>query len=259
MIYEEIMDNFVDIFETDNFFPWIFTSSIILLVILGLMFLIIRIYYQNKAHSMIEANSKSLNIEEMASKIANKPYEISQVIFEIIISNTSITVIMYFYFHLEKFTLISDYFNILMLVLIAIAVLVNNIIDNKFEQDILSKGDKATIRLISSISIMVVFLYVKMKFETNQYDQLIICYLGLALGRFIYFDTTLSQLIKSLGDLIKYIPPLTIALFFTYMVGLYGVKYQIIKQSNILLGLVCVHFCMLFCVHFAKRIVYGRI
>lgn len=250
------MDGFFEIMESEGFMSWLLVSFLVLFGILFVIFVVIRAFYQYKVNKL----DGKYDIDEMAKKIAFKPYEVAQAVFEVLISNTCIIVMMCIYYWItEKLYFMSKFFNILLLILIVVAVIANNIIDNKLEQDMLTKSDKATIRLISSLSIAIIFAYIKFKFGTSQYDELIMCYVGLALGRFIYFDTTWEQLKISFQSFMKYMIPLVIAMTFTYIVSFYGFKYKVITPTNILVSLVCIHFCMIFCIHYAKRIVYGKI
>lgn len=250
------MDSFFEIMESEGFLSWLLISSLVLFGILFVIFVVIRVFYRYQ----VNKSDGNYDIDEMAKKIALKPYEVSQAVFEVLVANTCIIVMMCIYYWItEKIHFMSKFFNILMLILIVVAVIANNLIDNKLEQDMLGKSDKATIRLISSLSITIIFAYIKFEFGTSQYDELIMCYVGLALGRFIYFDTTWEQLKTSFQSFFKYIIPLVIAMVFTYIVSFYGFKYEVITSTNILVSLVCIHFCMIFCIHFAKRIVYGKI
>lgn len=250
------MDSFFGVIESEGFMPWLLVSSLTLLCIVLVIFVVIRAFY----YYQVDKSDDNYDIDEMAKKIAFKPYEVAQAVFEVLISNTCTMVMMCIYhWIIEKLYFLSKFFNILLLIMIVVAVIVNNIIDNKMEQDMLTKSDKATIRLMSSLSIVIIFAYIKIKFVISQYDELIMCYIGLAMGRFIYFDTTWEQLKISFRSSIKYIISILIAMAFTYIVSFYGFKYEVITSSNLLVSLVCIHFCMIFCIHFAKRIIYEKI
>lgn len=254
--YGKKMDSLFEVMKSEGFVSWLLISSLILFSILLVIFVSIRAFY----HHQVDKSDGNYDIDEMARKMALKPYEVAQAVFEVLISNTCIVVMMWVYYWItEKLYFMSKFFNILLLILIVVAVIANNIIDNKMEQDMLTKSDKATIRLISSLSIANIFVYIKFKFETSQYDELIMCYIGLILGRFIYLDTTWEQVKISFQSFIKYIIPLVIAMAFTYIVSFYGFKYRVITSNNILVSLACIHFCMILCIHYAKRIVYGKI
>ena len=43
-----------------------------------------------------------------------------------------------------------------------------------------------------------------------EYDEFLLCYIVLVLGRFIFFDSTINEFKKSLGDLKEYVIPLII-------------------------------------------------
>ena len=77
-------------------------------------------------------------LDTMAKAYVNRPYEIAQTVFEIIISNTCIIVMMYVYYCIEKYMLfLQNYLGIIMIALIVLAILLNNFLDYILKQDIL--------------------------------------------------------------------------------------------------------------------------
>ena len=77
------------------------------------------------------------------------------------------------------------------------------------------KENQANIRLISSCSVIMLFLFLNIYFKTMEYDEFLLCYIVLVLGRFIFFDSTINEFKKSLGDLKEYVIPLIIAFILT--------------------------------------------
>ena len=68
-----------------------------------------------------------------------------------------------------------------------------------------------------------------------EYDEFLLCYIVLVLGRFIFFDSTINEFKKSLGDLNEYVIPLIIAFILT--------------------GIMC-HIAMLFFIYIMKKIIH---
>ena len=55
-----------------------------------------------------------------------------------------------------------------------------------------------------------------------EYDEFLLCYIVLVLGRFIFFDSTINEFKKSLGDLNEYVIPLIIAFILTGIISWIG-------------------------------------
>lgn len=250
------MDSLTKIIESDGMISWILVSVFILLFVLLGVFIIIRLIENYKNNK--NASDDSLDdIKNKAKNFVDKPYQISQVIFEIIISNTCIVTMMYIYYWImDKIPFIDDFLNLLLLFLIIIAVAVNNIIDKKLRQDMLEKIDKANIRLVSSMSIMLIFIFIRIKFNIVEYDKLILCYMGVVLGRFIYFDLTITQIKESIESFFKYVIPMFISLLLTFVTGYLGMRYRVITETNLFLNLVVIHIIMIVSIYLSKKIAY---
>ncbi len=55
---------------------------------------------------------------------------------------------------------------------------------------------KASVRLISAFYIILILLYIKFIYHDSNYDSLIMYFITLAVGRFLYFDSTLEDIKK---------------------------------------------------------------
>ena len=187
-----MVNEIMQLMENEAFFSWAVISIFILLSIIVVIFIVTRIILYERRK--VDENTTMEEMDAIVKEYVNRPYEISQMVFEIIICNTCIIVIMYVYYWLAKNLLfLEKYLGIIMLVLIIIAILLNDFLDEKLKQDMIKEEDKGNIRLISSCSIIMLFSFLKIYFKTAEYDEFLLCYIGLVLGRFIYFDSGASQ------------------------------------------------------------------
>lgn len=124
------VNHIIKVIENENFASWAIISVFVLLFIVATIFIITRIIlYKSR---VIDENTT------MAKAYVNRPYEIAQTVFEIIISNTCIIVMMYVYYCIEKYMLfLQNYLGIIMIALIVLAILLNNFLDYILKQDIL--------------------------------------------------------------------------------------------------------------------------
>ena len=250
-----MVNEIMQLMENEAFFSWAVISIFVLLSIVAVIFIVTRIILYERRK--VDENTTMEEMDEIAKEYVNRPYEISQMVFEIIICNTCIIVIMYVYYRLAKNLLfLEKYLGIIMLVLIIIAILLNDFLDEKLKQDMIKEEDKGNIRLISSCSIIMLFSFLKIYFKTAEYDEFLLCYIGLVLGRFIYFDSTLKGFIRCVKNLKSYFIPLIIAFLLTGIISGIGLHLEVITTNNIFISLMISHFAILFFIHLTKKMIY---
>lgn len=255
MVEELKVNEIIQIMENEKFISWAILSIFVLLAIVATIFIIVRIILYNSRK--VNENTTMEEIKAIAKEYVNRPYEISQTVFEIIISNTCIILMMYVYYWLEKNLLfLGKYLGIIMIVLIILAIFLNNFLDKKLKQDMINEEDKGNIRLISSCSVILLFLFIKIYFKTMEYDEFILCYIVLILGRFIFFDSTISEFKKSVGNLKEYIIPLVIAFILMAIISWIGLYLEVITTDNLFISLIICHLALLFFIHITKKIMY---
>ena len=249
------VNHIIKVIENENFASWAIISVFVVLFIVATIFIITRIIlYKSR---VIDENTTMAELDTMAKEYVNRPYEIAQTVFEIIISNTCIIVMMYVYYCIEKYMLfLQNYLGIIMIALIVLAILLNNFLDYILKQDMLKKENQANIRLISSCSVIMLFLFLKIYFKTMEYDEFLLCYIVLVLGRFIFFDSTINEFKKSLGDLKEYVIPLIIAFILTGIISWIGLNLKVITTDNLFISLIMCHIAMLFFIYIMKKIIH---
>lgn len=253
-----MVNEIMQLMENEAFFPWAVISIFVLLSIVAVIFIVTRIILYERRK--VDENTTMEEMDAIAKEYVNRPYEISQMVFEIIICNTCIIVIMYVYYWLAKNLLfLEKYLGIIMLVLIIIAILLNDFLDEKLKQDMIKEEDKGNIRLISSCSIIMLFSFLKIYFKTAEYDEFLLCYIGLVLGRFIYFDSTLKEFIRCVKNLKSYFIPLIIAFLLTGIISEIGLHLEVITTNNLFISLMISHFAILFFIHLTKKMIYDFI
>ena len=250
-----MVNEIMQLIENEAFFSWAVISIFVLLSIVAVIFIVTRIILYERRK--VDENTTMEEMDAIAKEYVNRPYEISQMVFEIIICNTCIIVIMYVYYRLAKNLLfLEKYLGIIMLVLIIIAILLNDFLDEKLKQDMIKEEDKGNIRLISSCSIIMLFSFLKIYFKTAEYEEFLLCYIGLVLGRFIYFDSTLKGFIRCVKNLKSYFIPLIIAFLLTGIISGIGLHLEVITTNNIFISLMISHFAILFFIHLTKKMIY---
>lgn len=245
----------VQVVKNVNFLLWAIRAVIILAVSVGVIFIITRwILYKSRK---INERTTIEESDKIAKVYVNRPYEITQIVFEIIISNTCIIIVMYIYYCIDKYLIfLKSYLGIIMITLIIFAILLNNLLDGVIKQDMIKKENKANIRLISSCSVVMLFLFIKIYFKTKDYDEFLLYYVPLVLGRFIFFDSTISELKKSLSDLKFYVISLIIAVALTGIISWIGIYLQVITADNLFINLIICHIAIICFIYNTKEIIY---
>lgn len=167
------MSEIIQVMEDEVFVSWIMISVIIIFAILATIFIFIRFILAHLRN--VDENSTMGEMDEIAKEYVNRPYEIYQMVFEIIICNTCIIVMMYIYYWLtNNASFLERYFGIIMIALIIIAILINDFLDIKLGQDMIKAEDKRNLRMSSSCSIILLFLLLKIYFKTVEREHFLI-------------------------------------------------------------------------------------
>ena len=253
-----MVNEIMQLMENEAFFSWAVISNFVLLSIVAVIFIVTRIILYERRK--VDENTTMEEMDAIAKEYVNQYYKISQIVIEIIKYNKCIIVIIYFKKKKKKKLLfLEKYLGIIMLVLIIIAILLNDFLDEKLKQDMIKEEDKGNIRLISSCSIIMLFSFLKIYFKTAEYDEFLLCYIGLVLGRFIYFDSTLKEFIRCVKNLKSYFIPLIIAFLLTGIISEIGLHLEVITTNNLFISLMISHFAILFFIHLTKKMIYDFI
>lgn len=239
--------------QSEEFINWILYSVVILIGGCILLFVLTRCFYH---HQLSKKESSEID-DGMAEKIALDPYRLLQVLFEILISNTCILSSFWVYCSLMTIPIFqNDFSSYVLLILIVGAIVVNNHLDKKLDQDMLSNNDIGNVRLLSSLSIIVIVGLVWFLYRSDSCQQFLVFYIALVLGRFVFYDTLGASLMEAYEKCAHafYLVPLMIALIFTFVVFWLGLHFSVITESNIYNSLVLTHLCMALCVHLTKKI-----
>lgn len=189
--------------------------------------------------------------------------------YEMIISATSMLLfiavyfmIEYRYFNIDEsfYEMWDKYNDFLLLFTLMIAVILMNIIDNiVVPLKHLSRGDKSTLRMMAMIYMMMVFAYIKFIYENDNYDDIIVYFIIMIIGRFIYFDASFRDFIKSIKNLFEEMPILILALITTGIMAYVGFTTgYLLKSNGVVLSLCIAHLFLLIEIIFANIVALIR-
>lgn len=176
--------------------------------------------------------------------------------YEMIISSTSMLLFIGLYFLVEhRYFNVSDEFyaiwnkydDFLLLVALMISIALMNLLDWLFVPlKKIEKNEKASLRMMAMIYMLVIFAYIKVIYENDNYDAIIVYFLLMVIGRFTYFDATFKDFLTSMKLLFRQFPVLILALITSGALALYGFRSEYLLKSNgVVLSLCIAHFFVL--------------
>lgn len=242
-----------EMFERENIFIWGVVSSIITMVVYLIVIISLRVYYK-----YLDKNKDGKSIEQRANEFVYGPEWFFCTVMEIVGSNTCILGVCYIYnLMLIYLSFLSDFFGVILIILIIVAVICNNLIDCVWLEKYWIKGKdfpQKNLRLMSSFGILILILAVSIYFDTQDYVQLELCIFGLVLGRFIYFDTSLKGVINELKDIFKCWPSFILETILMCMVLSLGLYYEVIDTNNLIESLFYIHIFYMIATGVAVRV-----
>lgn len=158
--------------------------------------------------------------------------------YELVFASTSVLLFLSLYnivdWHMPQVWAVWNKYKDLILVLfLVISVFFTNFLDRRLVRlPHLADEDKASIRLVSTIYITLVLLYIRFIYEDTNYDQMIIYFTSLAIGRFVYFDFSWKDFISTLAGVGKNLPVLGLLLLYSGFMCWYGFRVDFLLTSN---------------------------
>ncbi len=186
--------------------------------------------------------------------------------FEMIFSCTFIMLFVAVYFYFDYFqrgktnSLWNNYNGLLLLLFILIAVLLTNLLDSKvIPLAYVEPGQIGNMRLLGMFYILIVFAVIKFRNGNNNYDDIIMYFVTLVIGRFIGFDATAKgfkeDMIKSMYNL----PILGLALLCTGIMALYGFRSgYLIYDNGVVMNLFLANLMLILVIYIVHYLVMRR-
>ena len=146
----------------------------------------------------------------------------------------------------DDYGLWDNYGDFLLLAFLVCASLFNTILDHGFVPlKHVSGSMRSSMRMASMVYLTVLFLYIKFIYEDNNYDSIIIYFIGMMIGRFVYFDATFHDFVSAMKQLRFALPFVGLALLVTALLALYGFHTQYLWKSNsVVISLLIAHLHM---------------
>lgn len=184
--------------------------------------------------------STSVPKKKQAAFFYNKTNNLVERFYEMIFSGTSILSFLAAYYLIDRFVTTGSFrvfwdkhSDMLLLVMIILSCVINSFLDRIFVPlKSIDKEQKASVRMIGMLYIILIFMYIKFIYENNNYDGFITYFLGLMVGRFAYFDASFSDFVKSVKLAALNLPLLILGLCYTGFMCFIGFSSKYLLISN---------------------------
>lgn len=170
----------------------------------------------------------------------NKAHNYIERFYEMIFSASSILSFLSLYYLIDRFvtegefrTFWDAYKDFILLLMIVVSIIVNSYFDRMLiPLKNIERSEKASVRLMGMFYILFIFAYIKYIYENNNYDNFILYFIGLVIGRFVYFDASFRDFLGTLFEALKNFPLLVLGLICTGGMCYYGFGSGYLLKSN---------------------------
>ncbi len=137
-----------------------------------------------------------------------------------------------------------------LLLLICLSCVLNSILDKLIiPLKHLSKEEKASIRLLGMFYAILILVYLNFIGDESEYSPVMMYYLGLMVGRFVYFDASFMDFIENIKNAFKNLPLLVLGLLTTGVLSFLGFNAGYLLERNYyIVGVFYTHLFMLLAV-----------
>ncbi|MCR4787979.1 MAG: hypothetical protein K5888_05275 [Lachnospiraceae bacterium] len=175
------------------------------------------------------------------SLFSKKALNAVQRFYDIIFSGASILSFLSIFYLIDRFVEAGEFRDFwdahkdfILLLMIVLSIVFNNILDRILVPlRKITRSEMASVRLAGMLYVILIFIYIKYVYENNNYDGFIMYFLGLMVGRFVYFDVSFRESLKTLKDGMMQIPIMIMGLgctAFMCYIG-FGSKYLLISNG----------------------------
>ncbi|MCR5774070.1 MAG: hypothetical protein K6G42_03180 [Lachnospiraceae bacterium] len=165
--------------------------------------------------------------------------------YELIISGTSVmsfacsyVILNHIYSILQgqdvPFTSIwENWKDFILLLLICLSCVLNTLLDRLIiPLRLIDKGEKASIRMLSMFYAIFILVFLNLIGDESEYSPVMMYYLGLMVGRFVYFDASFTDFIEAVKNLFRNLPLLLLGLGLTGILTFLGFDWGYLLERN---------------------------
>lgn len=135
----------------------------------------------------------------------------------------------------------------ILLLIICLSCVMNTILDKLIiPLRRIGKEEKATIRMLAMFYVIIILVFLNHIGDESEYNPVMMYYLGLMVGRFVYFDASFGDFIDALKNMLKSLDLLILGLSLTGVLCFIGFnKGYLLERNYYIVGAFYVHLFML--------------
>lgn len=120
-----------------------------------------------------------------------------------------------------------------LLLLICLSCLMNTVLDRIFiPLKGITREQKAVIRMLGMFYAIIVLLYLNVIGDASEYNPVMMYYLGLMIGRFVYFDAAFRDFLHAMKNMFFCLPLLIMGLTLSGLLSLLGFRAGFLLERN---------------------------
>lgn len=144
----------------------------------------------------------------------------------------------------------SDGKDFALLLLICLSCVLNTILDKiVIPLKVIDRDKKATVRMLSMFYVIIILVYLNIIGDESEYSPVMMYYLGLMIGRFVYFDASFKDFVIALKNMFVNLHLLIMGLILTGILCYIGFSAGYLLERNYyIVGIFYTHLFMLIAV-----------
>lgn len=225
MTFEEYWSHYTDV------------KKMLMFLALSLAFSVICVFY---ILMIVSIKSRFVDRSERKQFYYEKAHNTIQRFYEMVFAGASILSFLALYYIVDRFTepgsfrdFWDKYKDFLLLIMICLSIVFNNILDRLIiPLGKVRRTEKGSVRLLGMVYVILIFAYIKFIYENDNYDGFIMYFLGLMIGRFIYFDASFREGAKTAIEAMRNFPLLILGLAYTGFMAFTGFESGYLLIGN---------------------------
>ena len=220
----------------DHYLNWQNASLFFIVSMAGLVVILLFLF----AYARAREKKYEAEYRVTKGKISGNTCRIIESFYELVFSSTSILFFLAAYYLIDRF--LEDptyrvpwdkYSDVILMAFIFMSIFLNLLFDKVLVRlRWITSDDKASIRLVSTIYMVLIFMYIRFIYDDLNYNELIVYFLGLVIGRFVYFDFTWPDFCKTMKGVGRNLPMLFLMLVYSGLMCFVGFKSKFLLTSN---------------------------
>ena len=191
-----------------------------------------------------------------------RPYEFIESFYEMAFASTSILLLLSLYYiigdriNLHTVSKVwNQYKDWVLIGFLLVSMLVDRIFDRVLVPlHYISAQKRGSVRLMASIYVMLILMYIRFIYEDYNYENLILYFVMLVIGRLVYFDVTWEGFRNDCLGLFRNLPVLLLMSAYSAAVVWYGFTSGFLMKANgVIVSTLIAHLFMDICIFLFER------